>query len=298
MSIWYRIVGCAVLLAISLPGQSVQADAWDEVLFGLDYAGFQFSGQRNPLSQGLTIQTFRNFQGTRLDFGATELTLTGPAAAQVTTANRGFRSLDFAVTLGTAENPLAYIYESDVGSSAVRVDGSTVFDLSGSINQFGWYDFEFEWSSRQTSSSTGRFSDPDEQIMDFDIGPINVSGNLFADLLATMTDPLFESSGQENIFASFSGRTARENALESTVSKLRSKAAAGAKLSQREVADLVRMAAEARFHGDWVPSLDFLNQSDLAVVEASGTLVPQAVPEPSTLVLLLVPAIFCIRRRR
>ena len=297
MSVWCRIVGCAVLLAISLPGQTAWADAWDDVLVGLDFAGFQFVGQRNPLSQGLTIQTVRNFQGTRLDFGATELTLTGPAVARVTTANRGFRSLDFSVSLGTADSPLEYIYESDVGSSAVRVDGSTVFDLTGSINQFGWYDFEFEWSSRQTSSSTGRFSDPDEQIMDFDIGPINVSGNLFADLLATMTDPLFESSGQENIFASFSGRTARENALESTVSELRAKAAAGAKLSEREVADLVRMAAEARFHGDWVPSLGFLNEPGFTVVEASGTLVSQGVPEPSTLVLLLVPAIFCIRRR-
>ena len=293
----FRLVWCAVLLSTGLPLGTAQAELWGDVLVGLDYAGFQYNAQRNPLSQGVTVQTFRNFQNTRLDFGTTEMVLTGPVVAQFTTASRGMRNLDFTISFGAEGNPLLYTYESDVGSTAVRVDGSTVFNVDGSINQFGWYDFEFQLSSRQTASSTGRFANLDEEFIDYDIGPINVSGNIFADLLATMTDPFFASTGYENFFASFSGRTARGNALESTVSTLKAKAATGQNLSKREVAELVRMAAEARFHGDDMPSLDFLGQSAVQSVEITTTYAPNIVPEPSSLLLLLVPAVAWLGRR-
>ena len=292
-----RFLVVALMLAACWPATIAWGDAWDDVMVGLDYAGFQFGGRRNPLSQGLELQTGRNFQNTVLDFGFNQLTLTGPVTASFTTANRGFRSVDFSISAGAQGNPLTYIYESDVGGTGLRVEGSTLFNVAGSVNQFGWYDLQFEWSVRQSSSSTGRYSNSDNELMDFDIGPIDVSGNLFADLLATVTDPFFESTGSENIFAAFSGRTARENALQSTVSELRAKAAAGLPLSKQEVRELVRMAAEARIHGDDVPSLGFLQQPDLRVVEASGTMMPQVVPEPSTLALLLIPALVCLRRR-
>jgi hypothetical protein len=278
---------------------TAQGDVWGDVLLGLDYAGFQFSGQRNPLSDGVNINVARNFQNTPIDFGFNELALTGPVAASVTTSNRGMRTLDFTFTLGTAANPLFYAFESDVGSSAVRMNGSAVFRIDGSINQFGWYDLRILGSHRGEATSTGRFANTDGDTLDFDIGPIDVSGNIFADLLATMTDPLFENGGYENPFASFSGRTARENALESTVSRLKTKAAAGKNVSQNEVAQLVRMAAEAGFHGDDVPSLLFLEDLYVGQAEPIPLADPsRVVPEPSSLVLLVIPACLCLRRRR
>lgn len=292
-----RKAAAIVLLVTAglFPAAQARAEVFGDVLAGLDFAGFQFAGQRNPLSDGLSVSGFQNFNNTVLDFGATELTLTGPVGAQVTTGNRGFRTLDFQVTAGNAANPLVYSLISDVGGSDLNVTGSTVMDINGSINQFGWYDMRVNLSSRQSFTSSGRFANSDGENLDFDIGPIDVSGNIFADALATLTDPLFEAAGLENIFASFSGRTARESALKSTVSELQAKVFSGQSLSESEVNDLVRMAATSNFHGDAVPSLAFLDNAFLPQLET--TTVPQRVaPEPSTLLLLLAPA--CLLRRR
>ena len=57
-----------VLLAAVLPAGTAQGDVWGDVLVGLDYAGFQFAGQRNPLSDGVNLTMTRNFQNTPIDF--------------------------------------------------------------------------------------------------------------------------------------------------------------------------------------------------------------------------------------
>ncbi|MHC4234533.1 MAG: hypothetical protein ACYSUQ_05405 [Planctomycetota bacterium] len=290
---WVLLVWIAVA-----PVGVARADVFGDVLVGLDHAGFQFAGQHNPLSDGATVGTARNFNNTVLDFGPTDLTLTGPVSASFTTGGRGIRTLDFALNVGAPGNPLFYSYVDDLGASQLRVDGSTVFDVNGSINQFGWYDLQFQFSSRQTASNTGRFANTDGTMLDFDVGPIDVSGNIFADLLATVTDPFFESSGYENVFASFSGRTARENSLESTVSNLRAKAAAGMNLSEREVSDLVTMAMISQVHGDEVPDLSFLELSRATGADYTLQGVGRAVPEPSMLAFLLPAAWWISRRRR
>ena len=288
---------CAVVL-LAVPVSEARAGTFGDVLVGLDYAGFQAQTQLNPLSDGFSTAITRNFQNTLLDFGATELTLTGPVGMSVTTGNRGFRTLDFNITAGAPNSPLVYSYVSNTGGNEVQIDGSTVFNVVGSINQFGWYDFRYQFSSRQNVSSTGRFANSDGEAMDFDIGPIDISGNLFADLLATVTDPFYESAGYENIFATFSGRTSRENALESTVSKLRAKMAAGVNLTSEEVSRLVTMATTAQLHGDDVPNLGFLDVSFSGDPESPVPTGPQAIPEPSTLGMLLLSGWLLARRRR
>ena len=299
MSKWCPLVCCALLACPAvMPVSAARAEVFDDVLVGLDFAGFQFAGQRNPLSGGATITTTRNFANTVLDFGASDLTLTGPVTASFTTGGRGLRTLDFALNVGAPGNPLFYTYVSDIGANEVRIDGSTVFAVDGSINQFGWYDLRFQFSSRQEASSEGRFANTDGTITDFDIGPIDISGNLFADLLANITDPLFEAGGYENIFASFSGRTRRENALESTVSGLRAKAAAGMNLSKREVSDLVTMAYSSQMHGDDVPDLSFLDLSPAGELEEVPGGSGRSVPEPAMLGWGLAVCWWISRRRR
>jgi hypothetical protein len=290
--------GLTILLAGLALAAPAYGDVFGDVLYGLDYAGFEFDGEYNPLSQGSTLTIGQNFQNTTLDFGFTDLTLTGPVVATVTTASRGIRQLEFSIIGGTANSPLYYNYLSDIGANSVNIDGSAVFNATGSINQFGWYDMRFQLSSRQEVTSTGRYANSDGEYIDFDIGPIDVSGNLFADLLATITDPFYEAAGYENIFATFSGRTMRENALESTVSQAKAKMAAGKTLSKAEISELVRMAVEAEFHGDDVPDLSFLDVSIQADPAAMLIPEPNRVPEPSTLLLLLVPACLLRRRRR
>jgi hypothetical protein len=292
------VLSAVVLVAILIPASDARGGAFGDVLVGLDFAGFQYTGQNNPLSNGFSASATRNFQNTLLDFGATELTLTGPVGVSLTTSNRGFRTLDFNITAGAPGNPLIYNFVSDTGGTEVNIDGSQVFQVVGSINQFGWYDMRVQLSGRQTVTSTGRFANSDGEVMDFDVGPIDVSGNLFADLLATITDPFYQSAGFENIFASFSGRTARESALDSTVSKLRAKMAAGIDLTSAEVSRLVTLATTAQLHGDDVPALDFLNLSYGDDPQAQAPVVQRAVPEPSTIGMLLLSTWWMTRRRR
>ncbi len=81
MSHSFRSCCCTIAVLSGLLGPTARADVFGDVFVGLDFAGFQTTGQRNPLSQGFDITTQRNFQNTLLDFGATELLLTGPVAS-------------------------------------------------------------------------------------------------------------------------------------------------------------------------------------------------------------------------
>ncbi len=286
----------SLMLALGcfMPVTAARGDFGGDLLTGLDFAGFQFNGQQNPLSNGLGLSAAQNFQNTLLDFGASELTLTGPVALSVTTGNRGFRTFDFNFIAGNDANPLLYSFVSDVGGTAVRIDGSSVVDASGSINQFGWYDMTLDVSSRQTYSSTGRFANSDGDNIDYDIGPVRVRGNIFADLLASLTDPLFEAAGAENFFGSFSGRTIEANALTSTVSGTRAKAAAGKFLSANEISMLVHMAAQPQA----VPGPSFFIDADSNPFagRSDESSARNAIPEPATLALLLAPAALLRRR--
>ncbi|MCP4245550.1 MAG: hypothetical protein GY778_00735 [bacterium] len=299
MRTWCRPTMWLVLAAACVwPASAARAGVFDDVMLGLNFAGFTGSGQSNPLSGGYDGAVGRNFQNTPLDFGPLDMTLTGPVTFQYSTNDRLYRSLDFSLNAGTPGNPLVYSYIADTGPQQVRVDGSTVLGVDGSINQFGWYDMRLQFSNRSDGTNSGRFSNTDGSTLDFDIGPIDISGNLYADVLATITDPFFESSGFENIFASYSGRTARENALESTLSSLQAKAAAGQNLTEREVSQLVTMAMTAQAHGDEVPSLAFLDNLALTGSEGSSSLQGRPVPEPATLICLLPAAWWVLRRRR
>ncbi|HUU83938.1 MAG TPA: PEP-CTERM sorting domain-containing protein [Phycisphaerae bacterium] len=291
---------CAILLltAVLWPANTASAGAFGDVLVALEYAGFQGATQRNPLSNGFSTGIARNFNNTPLDFGPTDLTLTGPVNLSVTTSNRGYRTLDFNLTAGAPNNPLFYNFLSDTGGNQVQIDGSQILNVVGSVNAFGWYDFQFQYSSRQTASSTGRFANSDGDVMDYDIGPINISGNLFADLIATVTDPFYEAAGYENIFATFSGRTARENALDSTVSKLRAKMATGIDLTSEEVSRLMTMATTSSLHGDDVPGLGFLNLSYSDDPYNEVLVSRNAVPEPATVAMLLLAGCCMAARRR
>ena len=90
MSKWCPLACCALLISSACLGPvgTARAGVFGDVLVGLDYAGFQYVGERNPLSGGATIGMSRVFNNTLLDFGTTDLTLTGPVAASFTTGGR------------------------------------------------------------------------------------------------------------------------------------------------------------------------------------------------------------------
>lgn len=276
-------IGSFCLTIILIAGSPAHGDWTNNVLLGLEEAGFQFTGGPNPLSNGGDVQITRNFQGETLDFGAMELSLNGPITTNFAYSNRIIRTVD--MSFSTLGQPLQYVYNADTGGQQVTVAGSFALDGNLSINQFGFYDLSFDLSSRQDIFQEGRFRNADGEEQDFDLGPVDVSGNIFADMLASVFDPFFDATNTVNIFANFSGRTEREVKLENAARRLEAKLASGQQLTSHEVSAFMTDSLEAQVHGDRVPSMAFLDLSYGSSITGSGS-GGGPIPEPSTLVLL------------
>lgn len=204
---WGTVAGLLALVLGTGP-VSARADVFRDVGLGLGYAGFNIEGNRNILSGGYDFLINRNFIGNPLDAGTTDLTLSGPISLSVSTGTRFVDTFD--VSLRTALNantnafPVSYMLNSDVGGQSTQVSGTLFIDANLSVNGFGFYDLDLTYSSRQDVEDRGRFSNRNDEY-DSDLGPITVSGNIFADMLALVTTPIFEGTGRVNPFASFSG---------------------------------------------------------------------------------------------
>jgi len=274
------VLSLAAVLGLSA---SAPAGVFRNVVRGLEYAGFDFVGQENPLSGGADFQLSRTFNGETLDFGSTDLTLSGPIEFDFKTGGRGLETLDF--SLNTRNQPLRYLLNADVGGQSTVIDGSMLLNATGNINSFGFYNLNLQYSVREKITQDGRFGNGDE-FVDYDIGPVNVSGNIFADFLATMFDPLFQASGTDNIFASFSGRLQAEEELNRRVADARAQAVAGWSSSsaggdgQSETASV--FSASAVTLRDGAPAQNY------------------GIPDPPTIMLLIaaVPLLGSMGRRR
>ena len=276
--------GVMVVIATALSGLAApaRAELFRDIGIGLGYAGFNIEGDRNILSGGADFLINRNLVGDTLDFGAADLTVAGPISLS---ASYGTRLLDtFDIALRTALDadaaafPLTYEFNADPGSQTARVSGTLFIDANLSVNEFGFYDLDLTYSSRQDVETRGRFSNSSDEY-DFDIGPINVSGNIFADALALVTDPLFEASGTVNVFASFSGSD--------SLSQLRL-LAAGDFLGDGGLSTLLGAKASNGLSGPI--------GSGVLRGEPGADAANAVIPEPTILVMLLFAAPFVLAR--
>jgi hypothetical protein len=280
----------AVLCVLPAPA-TARADLWKNVAIGLDYAGFNFRGQTNPLSGGAAFGVNQQFIGTPLDFGSASMVLQGPVSMEFATGGRGLSTLDLsfqtALSNANAPEPLAYSVVLDAGGQETNVFGTVYLDSDFSINGFGFYDLRLEYSSRQTIAGQGRF-DNDTQTNDFDIGPIDISGNIFADLLAMIFEPLFGDNASP--FDSFSGR-AQLAKLMDVSDPLRT----GRNLSNDSF-DPVFIPSDGRPLAERFLGSDFAWPSDANIVTSDAD--PDvAIPEPSTLILMALGASLTVSRR-
>lgn len=290
-------IAVLVSMAVIALAAPAQAQMFKEVAIGLAEAGFNFVGDRNFLSGGADLTVSRTFSGETLDFGATELTLSGTPRFQLSTGGRGLEVLD--VSFNTAGSPLNYQLVTDTGSQLTTITGSFLLDATASINSFGFYDLNIDASSRQTITQDGRFGDPSTE-NDFDIGPIDLRGNIFADLLASMTDPIFDALGMDNVFAQFSGAAQFEAKISAEAERARAKAAAGQPLTAQEVAQLASISSMGAAMGFEVPDLSFIDDAVIEQELAGDPAAPRTgnlVPEPATLALLALSALAARRQR-
>lgn len=271
-----------VVALCAIAPATARADVFRDIAFGLGFAGFQLQGQENILSGGADFAMLTQFQGNELDFGSAQLTMTGPISLGFSTGGRGLNvmKIDFQTALNDqiASSPLTYTWNADVGGQQTQINGSLLIDGSLEFNGFGFYDLQVDYSSRQTVNTDGRFSN-DQEFNDFDVGPMHLRGNIFADLLSLILDPLFANSEIDNPFASFSGQTQLKRLAD------------GATISARELvlgpptnAGLI----EAGLSG----SIDAQLPLDTGPLPNGAT-----VPEPGTLFLMLGGALAISSRR-
>lgn len=289
---FYLTVLAATWLAVG-PATSARGGVFEDVTLGLGRAGFNIGGNRNVASGGADYLINNNFVGNTLNLGIGDLTLLGPISLSVSSGTRFVDTLDISFRTAidggvlASATPLSYNLNLDSGSQSAAITGTLLIDANFSINGFGFYDFDLRYSSRQSVDREGRVTDSGSEF-DSDIGPINISGNIYADILALVTAPFFEATNISNPFASFSGSLKLRDALQND--------------------NLLRVLAEgtASDMKDLVPYAATIPGSEGVDVFGSGlgTGVDEAfrgiVPEPTVLLLMsaALPLVFFKRLRQ
>ncbi len=297
------------LLACCVTASVARGGLIKDSVVGLGLVGFDLQGNRNPLSSGVDLLLTQSFVGNPFDFGPWDMTFQGPISLAVSTGGRALPGLDVSFTTAVnslaAPSPLSYALNYDVGVQSGRVSGSVFIDGDFSINKFGYYDLSFVYSSRQNVEREGRFAN-DTTANDFDLEPINISGNIYADILGAITQPLFDRVGRENVFIQFSGRSKLIDVFRASVEEVVRNLAAGF----GDDLGLALVQKRAGLSGkvfDIAPGFDVTDPPGLRVGDPPGpriglTANGAVVPEPTVLLLMLagLPALIArpIRRRR
>ena len=266
----------AVVMVVGCSGVAARGEFIRNLGVGLAGAGFDVQGGRNILSGGVDFLVNNNFTNDVFRFGVGELRLQGPISLDISTGTRFMPTLDvsFRTALDRDGNtaPLNYSLTADVGAQETAIVGSMFIDGNVSLNAFGFYDVEFTYSSRQTVTNEGNIAD-NMQEYDLDLGPTVISGNIFADVLVALTDPIFASAGIENPFASLSGSTQLKQILEDAARDAQALAGSQQSLASSIITGPTRDDFQGRLTG-------FPGAS-----ETTGA--AQIVPEPAMLLLML-----------
>lgn len=288
-----RLVGLGTCLVVAAPSM-LRADAIDTLISGLRSSGFDVNASRNPLSGGVELGVRRDLQGNPLDFGAWDLTLSGPISFDVSTGGRLLPQFDLSFTTAiddrSAPRPLQYNLNFDSGNQAMQVDGTLLIDGDFSVNALWFYDFSLTYSSRQEVDRGGRFAN-DTETFDTDVGPINVSGNLMADVLALLTQPVFQQLGTGNPFTNFSGRGSLADLLTRPADRALAELAAGNDAVSARRRGFVPAIA-AQWPGRQMGRLAGAGLPNGLGSDSRGA----AVPEPAVLILMLLGTPFVLRR--
>ena len=288
-------VGIAAIPVAAVFTAPARGDAVYDIGVGLAYTGFNVEGYENRLSGGVDFRISHNFLGNPLDFGAWDLALQGPISLELSTGGRLVPQFDInlttAATSRSTVTPLSYELNCDVAGQSVEVPGTLLIDTGFSINRLGFYDFELTFSSRQEVSREGEFAD-DTAARDFDLGPIAVSGNIYADAVVLITQPIYNKLGQDNPFADLGGTNSFSDLLMTSADTAKRSLASGVDPVSRN--QLALMAA--------VPLADLspgpVEPAGLVALPAAVHDVGSAaVPEPTVLLLMLTALPAAMRRR-
>jgi len=186
--------------------------------------------------------------------------------------------------------PLRYDVTFNTGIQDFSWSGNALINMEGRLNLLGFYDFDLRFVNVGNYQANGIFLH-DEQVTDFDVGPINVSGHLGFDLLAS----LLQGNGSTTDAIPpriFSGAAQKDKRTEELLARLN----AGETLTEEELSYIAKQMISTAFALDplgvltnglpaEVPGFEGFSLSMTASTEdqpAGGTMVP----EPGTLLFL------------
>lgn len=276
-----RWIGVTVTCLALTP--NLRADTGERLAAAAEFAGFDLFGNRNPLSGGIDFLATNEFDPTvPFNFGAWNVALDGPVNLDVSTGGRLLSQFDASFTIGgsgaSASTPLEYSYTIDTGPQTIQINGSVLADVDFSLNRLGYYDLKVVASGRETRTADGVVTGTN----DFDAGPITLSGNLYLDALAVLTDPMFDRAGQENFFLKIGGNDNLEALLSDSPS------ATDAKRQVEAAYRAIEFPEQANGNG---PPNGF-------PANRGNSQNAAAVPEPAILVLMLLGAPVILFRSR
>lgn len=210
------------------------------------------------------------------------------------TGQRSFNQFSGLTTFAPA--PLHYRITFNAGVQDLTWEGNALIDVGGRVNALGFYDFDMRLTNVGNFEADGILVQ-DEQVMDFDVGPINVSGHILFDVVAALLQA-DGAAGDAVAPRIYSGAAQRGKRVEDLLARLE----AGDALSGSEARflsqEMIRAAVLADPLGvlaNGLPSeLPGFEGFSLSVSEAGelddsiGSL--SSVPEPGTLGLLALVA--------
>jgi len=211
---------------------------------------------------------------------------------QAETGQRSFNQ--FSGVTGFNTEPIKYRVTFNTGIQDFEFAGNMRVDTDGRINVLGFYDFNLRLTNVGSATADGVLLQ-DEQVTDFDAGPINVSGNIGFDLLAGLLQStgLTAAAAPPRIFSAAAQK-------EKTVDDLLAELDAGQGLSDQEIQFLIQQMFATAFQNDplgfilngvptEVPGFEALSLSLSAdAPSATPAATSAAVPEPGTMLLMLL----------
>lgn len=248
--------------------------------------------EHNRAGRGYELQLDRTFgpdSGGRpevLDLGPYELELNGTTTATMSYTRGGFvkRRGFYTGNLDFAANNLQYALRAKSGFQDVELVGRLNATGASEVNMLGFYTVSLNVSNTDSELRLDGSLVEDEIDTDYDIGPINVRGNIFVDALSgilqgagvdtTALDELFPKSPINNITDALIAQFDKQTQT------------AGLSISDVSVSTSTALA-------DDVIAGTISEQATAAAAQ------PQVVPEPSTVTLLVLGgATLLLSRRR
>lgn len=221
----YGRVGAAAALimavAVAVKPAAAVDDFWQTAARGLQFAGWapptgDIGVSRHVFGDGWTVQTRRTLDNWTLNGGVVGFELspgidpvTGSRQSVSLDTEASFRrwaiptvNLRIATDRPGTNNPVPVEYNIFVrtGAQDVELKGQGILEAEVMVNALGFYDIDAMISNRGSFSIVGVLY-ADQGSLDYDLGPISLSGNVFVDLLAAVTQPLFGATDTANPLA-------------------------------------------------------------------------------------------------